>query len=239
MAAYEDAVRKSIIIVVILVVVGVVWVRWTFPSISYRYRLSVAVEVDGKVHSGSTVIGVWFRFYPRPLSFVFNTFEERVSGQAALIDLGARGVLVVALGGPDRCDVSAGDLFGRAYETAAARHACVPGYPRSIANELHLSHTTGSVELTADNMPLFIWFPDKSDPKTAQFVKPVDFTTTIGDLTRLSAARVEITQDPVVVDIDKKLPLYNRLPPPTGSDILRLPDGRYLNWSMFIAPGSV
>jgi hypothetical protein len=238
---YKDAVmRKFVIVVLILVAIPVVLFQLAFPSISYRYRLTVAVEVDGQIHAGSTVIGLSHQFSPKILPDA-STYSESVSGQAALIDLGTRGVLVVALGGPDyRCDVQAGHLLGRAYEPAATRRPCEVGYPRTLENERALARMKGSIDLTPDNMPAFIWFSNKADPATAHFVKPQAFASVIGDSTRLVSAKVQITHDPIVIDIDKKLPLYNSLPPPAeGSKTLKLPNGQYLNWGMFIAPGSV
>jgi hypothetical protein len=232
--------RKFAIIVLIVIATVVAWFQWSFPTVSYRYRLTVAVEVDGQIHSGSTVVGIWYRFNPRTLWHAVGVLNESVSGQATLIDLGTHGVLIAALGGPDRCDASAGDLLGRAYEPAATRRACVVGYPTTLENEEALAEMKGSIALTPDNMPAFIWFADKNDVKSARFVKPGDFATIIGDSARLISADVEITQDPIIIDLDKRLPLYNSLPPPTkGSETLKLPNGGYLNWGMFIAPGSV
>ncbi len=45
-------------ILVALIAAAVIWYKWNFPTTSYRYRLTVAVEVDGQIHSGSSVIEV-------------------------------------------------------------------------------------------------------------------------------------------------------------------------------------
>lgn len=58
------------ILIGLLLIIGVVigsaiaWWHFSFPTASYRYRLSVAVEVDGQVHSASSVIEVRYRFNP-------------------------------------------------------------------------------------------------------------------------------------------------------------------------------
>jgi hypothetical protein len=63
MAAYEGPMRKlaviSVSILVILIAIPVAWYMWNFPTGSYRYRLSIAVESGGKIHSGSSVIDVF------------------------------------------------------------------------------------------------------------------------------------------------------------------------------------
>src|ERR1700728_2429725 len=98
-AAHEDSMRKLLIIVLIIIGIPVIWFWVSFPTVSYRYRLTVAVECDGQVHSGSSVIEVLLRFNPKWLPPSGGTYNVFVTGQAVLIDLGARGVLVAALGG--------------------------------------------------------------------------------------------------------------------------------------------
>ena len=238
--------RKLVIVVLILIAIPVVWYQWNFPTVSYRYRLTVAVEVDGQVHSGSSVIEVWYHFNPRWLPPATGMYNEYDAGQAVLIDLGARGVLVAALAGVvdktgqiyDRCTIDARDLVGRAYEPPATRRPCAPGYPVSLENERALARKLGPVELTPDNMPAFVWFSDKTDFTTAKMVKPNEFASVTGDAARLVSAQIEITSDPVVVDIDKRLPLYKNLPQPPRGGPAPLPNGLALHWAMFIAPWS-
>ncbi len=172
------------------------------------------VESDGRVHSGSSVIEVDYQFWRKALRGLVggSSGHGSVTGQAVVIDLGARGALVAALGGlpGDYCVVSALSLVGRAYEPAVRRRRCVSGYPLSYENERALANESGSVELTRDNLPAFIWFADKADSTWRQ-VEPSDFPTVIGDATRLVSAQIEITHEPVVIDIDKKLPAYTEL----------------------------
>jgi hypothetical protein len=203
------------LVFIVLLIVSVIVIYWVgFPKVSYKYRLTVAVESDGRVHSGSSVIEVDYQFWPKALRGLVggSSSHGSVTGQAVVIDLGARGALVAALGGlpGDYCVVSALSLVGRAYEPAVRRRRCVSGYPLSYENERALANESVSVELTRDNLPAFIWFADKADSTWRQ-VEPSDFPTVIGDATRLVSAQIEITHEPVVIDIDKKLPAYTEL----------------------------
>jgi len=231
--------RKFAVIVVILVAIPAAFCQWNFPTASYRYRLTVAVEIDGQVHTGSSVIEVWYRFNPEAPGATLPMYDSSLEGQAVLIDLGAHGVLVAALGNnSDPNVVSAQFLAGRAFQPSARQTA--GWYGATLDRVRELARMKGKVDLTPDNMPPFIWISNKADPATAHFVKPQDFASVIGDSTRLLSAQVEITRDPVVIDINRKLPLYNSLPPPAkGSASFHLPNGQVLNWGMFIAPGSV
>jgi hypothetical protein len=235
-AAGEGPMRKFVIIVPLLAAVAVILFQWAFPIASYRYRLTVSVEVDGQVHSGSSVIEVWHRFNPRTLWHAVGVYNDGIRGQAVLVGLGSRGILVAALAGQDRgCTVDARYLVGRAYEPASDRKPCVIGYPATIENERALAQRHGSIELTPDNLPAFIWFSDDANLNTAKMLEPADFAAVIGDSARLVSAQIEITNDPVVIDLDTKLPLYRGLPPPPPLDSIKLPNGVSLNWEMFIS----
>jgi hypothetical protein len=206
----------------------VLWIHLSFPTASYRYRLTIAVESDGQVHSGSSVIEVNYRFYPS--WFAGGTFERHLQGQAVLIRLGARGVLAAALEyNIDRSVVGANDLAIRAFDRGGR------DYPTLRKSVEAIFLMRGPVDLTQDNMPAFIWFSDDNDPETAHLVKPQNFPAVIGDATRVVSARLEITRDPIIIDIDEELPLYKKL----REDTLLLGDSVFLNRGMFIASESV
>jgi hypothetical protein len=51
-------------------------------------------------------------------------------------------------------------------------------------------------------------------------------------------AYVEITRDPIVIDIDKKLLWYKALRAPPNSGVMYLPNGVALGYTMFIGDAS-
>lgn len=225
--------------VILFIGVIIIWYQTSFPTASYRFRLSIMIETNGQVHSSSSVIAVSYRFFPKWAAGMSNgvQFERTVRGQAVVIDVGERGALVAALTGPPE------DTGVQPAEFIAAR-AFLPytqpgtlGFPASLENIEAISRAQGAAELQPNNMPAFLWFSDKADPTTATFVKPSNFASVLGDSARLVSAKVEITQDPIVIDIDKELPLYKKLPQPPGL-ILSVTDRLIVNWTMFIAPGS-
>ena len=65
----------------------------------------------------------------------------------------------------------------------------------------------GRRDLTADNMPALIWFSDITDAKTARRIKSSEIKSILGPSAKI-AGNVEITGDPIVIDIDRKLPWY-------------------------------
>jgi hypothetical protein len=84
-------------------------------------------------------------------------------------------------------------------------------------------------------MPMFYWFPNPADLAGAKEVKPANFASVIGDATRLVSAQVEITRDPLVVDIDKKLPAYAPLTAAPNKGIYITSGGLTISSGMFIA----
>ena len=96
----ENAMRwlKGILAFFFVLIAGVaaivVWIWLSFPTTSYRYRLTIVVELDGRVHSGSSVIEVRYRFFPEFFSQLANgnQYERSVAGQAVLVELGEREV---------------------------------------------------------------------------------------------------------------------------------------------------
>jgi hypothetical protein len=226
-------------IVVLLVLVGAIvfWLWMSFPTVSYRYRLTVAVDVDGESRAGSSVIEVSYRFTPQLLWGISGQYNlTSVKGQAAVIDLGQRGVLIAALGNNNDPDiVSANALAGRAFQPFARQSG--GWYGATLSRVRALSQMQGTAILQSDNLPPFVWFPNRDDPTTAHFVRPANFASVIGGAIRLASAQVEITNDPVVIDIDKKLPLYESLMR-LSNGFVKSSNGSILNWSMLIAPGS-
>lgn len=190
----------------VLVVGFIAWVKFiAYPDYSYRYRLTLAIETDGKVHTGSSIIEVIWNG-GIPFGDV-GPYYESLRGQAALVDLGERGVIVTALIAPFHTErgiavwpegVGAVWLASRAFNVNGGNEV-LP----------QLTRLTGRRDLTPDNMPRLIWFANRDDPNTARVIKAADIPALFGPRARLTAASVEITHDPIVIDIDKKLPWYN------------------------------
>jgi hypothetical protein len=83
-----------------------------------------------------------------------------------------------------------------------------------VATRERLSELPGppaSADLKPDDLLQLVWFTDAADRRTARPIKATEFSTTIGDGARLVSARIEMTDDPIVIDIDKKLPWYRAL----------------------------
>lgn len=81
---------------------------YKYPNYTYRYRLTVDVEIDGQLHSGSSVIEVTWHGGPEIADS--GGYGPTVRGQAAVVDLTGKGVLVAALANGERW--GAPDTYG-------------------------------------------------------------------------------------------------------------------------------
>jgi hypothetical protein len=85
----------SLVVLVLGIGVLVVGYWYKYPNYACRYRLTVNIEVDGKLHSGSSVIEV--TWHGGPEIGDVGPYSPTMRGQAALVDLEDRGVVVATL----------------------------------------------------------------------------------------------------------------------------------------------
>jgi hypothetical protein len=216
----------------------VAWYWLSFPTYAHRYRLTIAVEADGQVHSGSSVIEVRYHFWPQFLAGLAGggQYAVDVRGQAVLVDLGARGALVASLGYTDRAAVNAQWLALRALNPQPEMPEGSYVVTRERLREL--SGAPARSDLMPDNLPQFIWFKDVADPTTAMPVKPTEFAAVLGGDARLASAQLEMTRDSIVIDIDKKLSWYDALEKSQKTvGIITEPGKFQLAYIMFVGGG--
>ncbi len=183
---------------------------YNFPSYTHRYRLTVEIEADGKLHTGSGVVEVvWFT--PPPLSQ--RDINSRVRGRAALVDLGRHGVVLAALlGYSDRvkpAPVRADELALRAYFGTPQRP--VKRLPYGTAEYAAIRHESGLRELSEENYPPFIWLPEPIDKHSARQLLARDFTRDIGPIVILRRVTLETTSDAFSNELFEKLPWFRAL----------------------------
>ncbi len=164
-----------------------------YPGQTYRYRLSISPEIDGQVRTASSVIEVTATESP------FGGGGATLRGQAPYLDLGNRGVLIFSLGN---------DYGHNSARAALWLGAKVFGNDSSIRNIYKLPSLTGRRDLPPDLIPIAIWFSKPGDPTVRRALFPQEFADVFGPGARVASASVEITRDPVVIDLDRKLPSW-------------------------------
>lgn len=218
---------------VLLVVTGVLLILYkqSFPSYSYRYRLQISLSVDEKVYTGSSVIEVTWNCGP-PITGLGRCLSS-IGGQAAVVDLGSRGVVVATLrSGEHVLPIPEGAV--------EAVWLCANTFGnRSTHDELpELPKLTGRRALAPDNFPRLIWFSSPADAATARKVTAGNIASVIDPTARVTEAFVEITKAPIVVDITKYFPWLPALKEQQGKKSHGSPAQFRLSYIMFVGENS-
>lgn len=155
--------------------------------------MTVNVEADGKVYSGSSVIEVRLTKQVQ-LTTEMPPLKTEVSGEAVFVDLGGgRNVIALLASG------------------ANARNSDHPKY--IVAKHFNLSYEDRDLvkfpklqgSWIESELPTIITFTDLNDPKTARVV--LSFDEVFGPGARLGDVTIEMTGAPVTRGIEQKLPL--------------------------------
>lgn len=223
---------KWLAILGVIVAAAVVVYKANHPTYSYRYRLQIALSIDGKVHTGSSVIEVTWECGPKIADS--GPCGPVLRGQAAVIDLGSHGMVVATLITGDSVSPTPEGAISAVFLGANAFGN------RSTYEELPaLPRLTGRRDLSPSNFPRLVWFSNPADPKSAKKITVEDVSNVLDPTARFTEAFVEITRNPVVVDIRQALPWLAALESkPAGSNIIYLPNKLGINRYLFIGDAS-
>jgi hypothetical protein len=176
---------------------GVAWCKISYPTYVYRYRLSIAVDVDGQTKTASSVIEV--RNVTQPMFGSAPPFFPYVHADAIFLNLGTIGNVVALLGcDPDGSQDCIGTLVPDVFGIAG------------VENFRQLETLRGKRELTGAFVPTLVTFSDLNDQKSARVVPRDHFEQVIGSGVRFKSAWIEMTSDPVTRGIEKTLPWWGR-----------------------------
>lgn len=162
----------------------------TYPTGSFNYRITIAVETPDGVKIGSAVRKVTASDAPRISPHAMGSVS--VKGEAVVIDLGERGVLFALLRSKDSVDYGYNIAFKHFIPNLALTGEKIRTY----------SSLKGKAELKIENLPMLVRFRDINDPKTVELVDPNDLTASFGEGVKLVSATIEITDEPVTTGVE-------------------------------------
>jgi hypothetical protein len=203
-----------------------------FPTYSYRYRLQISLSVDGTSHTGSSVIEVVWKCGPKIADS--GRCGPTVDGQATVIDLGSHGVVVATLRTGE-------NIYPIPDGAIDAQFLCANAFGnRNTDEELPaLPRLTGRRSLSSSNFPQLVWFPNPADMASARKITIENVASVIDPTAQFTEAFVEITRDPIVVDIQNKLPWFPALKlAQKGNLVLSEPGKFQLVYLMFVGENS-
>lgn len=175
--------------------------KLNYPDYIYRYRLNLTIEVDGQPRTGSSVIEVRWIGGPSIANYGSYAADGDIRGQAPIIDLGDRGILIASLMNGDA---------GSTDDALSALWLCARAFNNdsSYGRLPELVHKTGRRDLIPGTWPRLMWLPNRLEPATAQKIGIADITKVFGADARITSAFVEMTSDPIAIDIESKLPWF-------------------------------
>ncbi|MBK8174859.1 MAG: hypothetical protein IPK66_06190 [Rhodospirillales bacterium] len=184
-----------------------------FPSGTWRYRMTVAVETPEGLKTGSAVREVTVR---RGIALTPESLPSVQSkGEAVAVDLGQRGVLFALISYDD-------------YLTVFSAFGWTSGGTTPDGIKYFSNLKDAKATLTPKQYPMLVTFKDISDPKTVErvietdwcrekdengtcikeefFVKADHFEELFGRGVKLKEITIEMVNDPVTWGIQNKLP---------------------------------
>jgi hypothetical protein len=177
-----------------------------------RSRLTIVVETPEGERTGSSVTQQTTSF-PGGLTRAQGwAIWVDLVGEAAVVDLGQRGLLVATLVMPSWL-TQAGWSGGGGYNAGLAP------FPREKFLGTHSSNDDEYVtyldnlkrlkpkaELGIKDVPVLVKFSSPNDPTSAELVDPLNLAASLGPGVTFKGATVEITDDPITHSIETRLP---------------------------------
>lgn len=174
-----------------------------FPP--YRYKLEVHVETPQGIRKGDSIIEVQWNRGSKALWGSQAKSGYEVTGEAVAVDLPNGETLFVLLRSKEVVDWAA---YGAADILADVTTAV--GADRNPHPLPRRKNSPFGQNEPINNYPYFVRFKDIQDPKTVEVVDPDDLTKAFGAGYRLKNLTVQITDQAVTTEIEKRLPSYGK-----------------------------
>ncbi len=179
---------------------------------SYRYKLTLVVNNNGKLISGYNVVAVRVSF----LHTLQESIDRQPKGEALVLEVGTGRLLVATLRNKDsNMPGSRGwgenAPFGvllKAYgiEASAAAKNSKDWMAPTKENLRRLQRQSGPRPIPFSSLPDLLTFANADDPNTVQLVDPNNLAASFGRGVTLQSATIEVTDEQLTRGIEKKLP---------------------------------
>jgi hypothetical protein len=213
---------------------------------TFRYRLTLSVNVDGTVHTGSSVIEDTFIDQVALAGLAGGIpWATRLGGEAVAVDLGARGILFCVLRRDPTRNLSRdaelfpllvfGDYFAAGFPVTDSAK-----FGAQIRELVRYKPKRG---VDPDALPMLVRFRDLHNPASVERVDPANLPGRLGAGIELAGATMEITDDPVTTGVDNVLRWLKGgypekwLVDPQREPLNQIPEEKQLTYSAFERTG--
>jgi hypothetical protein len=173
----------------------------------------LVVETPEGERSGSSVTQVT-TYFPGGLTKAQGyAILDKLVGDAAVVDLGARGLLFATFesqwalrngGGSSGYNAALDPFPQEKFRGSYPNDASTGEKYAAYIDEVNRLKPKGA--LPFKDLPVLVRFRDAGDPTSVELVDPLDLAASFGPGVMLKSAFVEITDDPVTKGIQAKLP---------------------------------
>lgn len=155
--------------------------KLAYPTYRWHQKMTVEVEVGGKLYSGSSVIAISVTRQPRLLPAIGSKFETR--GEAVVVELPDNKFLFALLKG-------IGPIYtGRVFRDRINMRATKDRWASKISG---LRETR---DILPKHYPQFVTFTNINDPASVLKVDPANLAGSFGESVRLKRITLEITNE--------------------------------------------
>ena len=215
---------RSLIRLALFVAAGYALFKIVYPTITYRIRLTLAVEQNGEVKTASSVIELETIQYPYFEGLDnLKGYETYVYGEAICMNLGGNDRLVALLSGfPLEDDYIAklpSHIFLDERDRTRPKSDQLAFFPEALDRV-----TNNPTPLTYMQMPRLVRFSNAADPQSIEVVDPNNLAARFGPGVALRNATMEITHDPMISSIRDCLPWLKSEAAKSFSVNLRFPN---------------
>ena len=216
--------------VAVLCALGWGYFQINYPTCTFRYKLTAEVMTPEGVKTGSSVIEVSYSSTGGPIGDWSAWRNDKVTGEAAAIDLGQGEKLFLLLGRnasgrpmKNWSLPSGGSGINEPSDYTKMDGALGPLWlpikyyelGRKPSTESEMCHRAKQYfdnkprKVDLNNLPTMISFKDLNEPLSAQLVDPNDLATTFGPGYALRTAEIEFTTEQSEPKIKQILPWLN------------------------------
>jgi hypothetical protein len=158
----------------------------------WNQKMVVTVETPEGIRTGESVVNIWFSANRALAIMDGSSVGWKATGEAVVVDLGERGVLMALLVGEEHmgdAGVNASFAFTSMYGLAAGEQETI---------ESVLDEPKGvPVAIPRKAYPLLVTFRDIADSTTIAQVDPDNLAKSFGEGVRLRSLTLERTSEPV------------------------------------------
>jgi hypothetical protein len=180
-----------------------------------HFKIIIDVEADGKLYSGSSVLGMQFSNHKRTGQkglYHFGTMK----GEAPFVDVGDHGTLFSLLSVNKNGGFTSNDLifFIPINSLLGSRSSDLVIDMSKLSKMVGEGNELSCLEESPDDIdcPVLARFENINQPTSVEQVDPKDLAQSFGTGVKLKSIRFEITDEPITEKITAKLPWLLRTP---------------------------